>query len=90
MACLAWNLALIKQESEEEYESQLKGFFKKLGGKSQIEVFRPLIEALIYKKMEEYDDINRMIISYDIHFKGKNLTLNVASTISPEELEIEE
>lgn len=85
LACLAWNLALVKHESEEEYEIQLDAFLKQLGIKSQADKndLQPLIHALVEKKLSEYSEIDRFIINYQIDFHKDEMMLNVASTFSP-------
>lgn len=88
LACLAWNLALFKEIGEGEYEKQFNFFLKKIGIKKQADKddIRPLIEALIGKKFDEYPDIDRLIISHEINFLRDELRLNVASVIKPEEI----
>lgn len=86
MACLAWNLALIKQQNDEEYERALAQLLKQKGLRGQPTELRQLLEALINKKIKEYAEIDRMIVRYQIDFEGGELMLNVASTIAPEEV----
>jgi hypothetical protein len=88
IACLAWNLAWIKQKDNKEYENQLASFIKEMGikDKDYINDMESLINALVNKKIEEYPMIDKLIVHYQVDFHKDELMLNVASTYSPEEV----
>lgn len=86
LACLAWNLALFKQKDDTQYETQLNSFLKQMGIKNQNKNEATLlIDALVNKKIQEYPEIDRFIVHYQVDFKKDELMLNVASTFSPPE-----
>lgn len=89
LACFAWNLAFFKGESDEVCQTQLNSFLKKIGIKNRVDTneIEPLINALVHKKINAYNEINRFIIDYQIDFKRDELMLNVASIIPPEEID---
>jgi hypothetical protein len=87
IACLSWNLALIKETDHERYKKKLIFFLKQMGLKDADEKneIQSLISDLVDKKIKEYSLIDRFIVEYQVKFKKDELMLHVASTFSPPE-----
>lgn len=83
MACLAWNLAVIKETDSARYEKELNLILMQIGKGQDEEKEIQLLIALVDKKIKEYPSIDRFIVQYQVKFKKNELMLHVASTFSP-------
>jgi len=80
IACQAWNLALL---DEEERESEIKKFKEEMAGNDQqsSKDFDTIVSGLIQNKLQHYSHIKRTILDYQFTGSGKNLRIDVASTL---------
>jgi hypothetical protein len=77
---MAWNLALIDDNTERAY--QMKKTIKKFKmNKSDALELKDFLSYFIDKKLEVYPDTNRFIVNYYLNDSKHHLILNVASVI---------
>lgn len=88
LACLAWNLAIFAEEGMEVPgpDEVLDSMELKNNDIETRDVLKYILSVLIHKKMDEYSDIDRVIISYHFTDTGKEFRLDVASAISKNEM----
>ncbi len=80
LGCAAWNLALIKNEKERQ--KNIKDLYQAMGlPKESMADFEETIHYLIDKKLNEYADIERFIIDFQIRNNYGQIDLDIASTI---------
>jgi hypothetical protein len=80
MAVLAWNMALISEPKRWEGVSHELDETLREAGKA-------ILKKMITRKLSLYSDEHRLILDYEITGTGDNLTVNVAYSLSPEEVE---
>ena len=87
-ACLAWNLAIFAEEGMElpGPDELLDSMELRNNDTETRDVLKYILSVLIHKKMDEYADIDRAIISYHFTDIGKVFRLDVASAISKREM----
>lgn len=85
IACLAWNLAVIKATDSARYEKELNIILMQIGKGHDEEDEIQLLTALVDKKIKEYPLVDRFIVQYQVKFKKNELMLHVASAFSSPE-----
>jgi len=81
LAIAAWNLSVFKECDRDE---ALANMFREMKIQENSEAFNDMthiIQTLIYKKQQDYPDINRFIIEHDLVISKNKICLNVASTV---------
>lgn len=81
LAIAAWNLSVFKECDRDE---ALASMFREMKIQENSEAFNDMthiIQTLIYRKQQDYPDINRFIVEHDLVISKNKICLNVISTI---------
>ncbi len=80
LAITAWNLSFLEKS---EYKRCIEDFFQTIKiEEKEKSTLTKIIENLIYKRIQDYSLIDRVIISYKITKKGKDFNLYLVSAFA--------